>query len=128
MTQFDSQSAISAIDDRQVRVINVEKWGGEVRIKELSAGGRIDLAKYQKAHPDMSPGELLALLAAVGIVDEQGKVIYGLEKLDELLDRNMEALEVIGMEMIDLCKLGLQAVEEEEKNSEPTSGEGSATS
>ena len=76
----------------------------------------------------MSPGELLALLAAVGIVDEQGKVIYGLEKLDELLDRNMEALEVIGMEMIDLCKLGLQAVEEEEKNSEPTSGEGSATS
>ena len=128
MTELGSAVSIAALDDRQTRVIDVEKWGSKVKIKELSAKGRIELARYQKQNPDMSPGELLGVLAAVGIVDDEGKVMYGLDKLDELLEKNMEAIEVIGMAMIDLCKLGEGAVEEAEKNSEPTSGLDSATS
>lgn len=128
MSQLDSGSAIAALDDREIRVIRVDKWNCDVRIKELSAKGRIELARYQESHPNMSTGETVGILAAMGIVDDQGNLVYGLDKLDELLDRNMEALEQIGVAMIDLCKLGPDAPEEAEKNSDPTSGSDSATS
>lgn len=96
------RAAIDAAQDIETEDVHVPEWGGYVRVKALSAAER---AQYQASIVRAKLGEdgrierelriedADIVLAALGIVDEAGRHLYGVDEAREKLGaHHMRAL------------------------------------
>ncbi|GIV86631.1 MAG: hypothetical protein KatS3mg054_0660 [Chloroflexus sp.] len=115
-----NREQILAANDINHEVVEVPEWGGAVRVRGLTAlerdrlmatffdlegGGRIKAEKT---------AEYRVALAALGIVDEDGKRMFGDDDIAALGAKSPQAIERIADAVARLS--GLTDVEELEKN------------
>ncbi|MBN3852812.1 hypothetical protein G3N59_05405 [Paraburkholderia sp. Ac-20340] len=110
-----TRDQILAAQDRESEVINVQEWGGEVRVAVLSGAGR---EKVQAAAGKLSTVQFGALLLALTLIDEAGAPLFGEDDIAALANKNVDVISRVLDVAIRVNKLTVSDVEEAEKNSE----------
>ena len=87
--RFLSADELLNVDDRPVASLEVQEWGGSIRVRALALGDYLSL-KEQHTRPDgeADERELSIAMLQAGIVDEQGEPMLTLEQARQLLRKN----------------------------------------
>lgn len=117
-----NREQILAINDIQTEVVNVPEWGGEVRVRGLTALERdrlmaefFDLEGGGRMKPEKA-AEYRVKLAVLCVVDESGERIFNDKDTELLGKKNPKAIERIADVVARLSGLSEEEVEALEKN------------
>lgn len=108
------KSAILTADDFDYADVPCPEWGGEVRVRGLTAADQAFIAKLSK--DDKS--EALTLHTFIrGVVDENGERIFTAADIDDLKKRSYAVILRVAKKIAELTSPGdADAVEEMRKN------------
>jgi len=81
--------------------VDVPNWGGEVSIRELSAG-----AMDSMRHVEGSELEIAVVVVMNGVVSEDGKKMFNDSDKKKLLDMSAADLVLVSAAIIELSDLG----------------------
>lgn len=65
--------------------VAVPEWGGDVQIRELSAGEILDIARIQAQGGDKATSSLLAHMLICGCVDDHGAALFTADDASDIL-------------------------------------------
>lgn len=102
-----TRDQILSANDLQTRDVQVPEWGGDVRLRQLSA---LQVTRWRDL-PE-SDTKYVALLVS-SIVDETGATIFTAEDVDALAQKNIRTVELLMRAAFELNKLG---GDDDEKN------------
>lgn len=114
-----TREEILKANDWQFDTFAVPQWGGDVRIRALSAGERLQLSK------DAGGGELAGdeafrffiRVIALSVVDSEGTLVFDAERdYDALLTRDWDTLTTVANRIMQFNGMGKEAESELEKN------------
>jgi len=108
--------------DLRTETVEVPEWGGEIRIRELTARRRSEFEKLAEQHGD---DYAVAWLVAESCVDEAGQRIFSQEDIEALREKSAAALLRIFHQAAQINNLG--NLESTVKNSEATPADGSCS-
>lgn len=106
--------------------VPVPEWGGDVRVAVMSGAARDRFMALQgEGKTPYSVFQARVLVCCV--IDENGELLFSEDDVEALRGRSKEALDRVVDVAMRLNKLGVEAVEEEAKNSDaaPSGGTGS---
>jgi hypothetical protein len=92
-----SRDDILAAPDLATDTVKVEAWGGEVRIRELSAAELEEFTDWQDKQGDANSARVLKMagMVALAIVDQDGNRLFTLDDAPTLAKKNKAALATI---------------------------------
>lgn len=125
------RAAIFGTKDLRTRDVDIEDWGGTVRVRALTARQldthqQTSYAARGKDGKTVDP-EFRARVVALGVIDEDGKRIFIDDDIPELSTKSGAALEVLFEAIMELTGTGAKAVERAEKNSGKMPGSASSS-
>lgn len=129
MSNLLDRNAILNSDDLGSEVIEVEAWGGKVRIQELTATDR-DKYTLSVAGADKDLKKVLgaqARLVAMTVVDDEGRRIFTKEDVTALGEKSPRALQLCFDKALELAGLTDTSAEDEGKDSESSQSSDSST-
>lgn len=109
-----SKNAILQADDFEFANVDCPEWGGEVRVRGLTAADQAYIAKLS----NQDKKEILTLSVFIrGVVDENGERIFSNSDMDELKNRSYAVIERVAKKVIELTSKGdADAVDALKKN------------
>lgn len=110
---FITASVLDA-EDFEYSVVDCPEWGGQVRVRGLSAGQQ---SRITQRVTDKETEDVMVLTCIYGCVDEEGMPIFTLKDKDALRKKNGKVIKRIFEEIVRLS--GTDA-EEAKKNSSET--------
>ena len=109
-----TRDQIMNLDDLPVEVIDVPEWGGEVKVRGMSAEERVRWAEHVKAADgkgiDVEKAQYYAVI--VGVVEPK----FEEADVDWLRKKSASALERIAQRWLALSGIGTEALVESRKN------------
>lgn len=115
-----NKDQIIAARDIKKKELEIPEWGGSVTIQGLSAevAAKFKDDNYKDdGSPAVSEAIIMANLAALTIVGENGGRVFDDESAKELSKKSVAVIKRIFDVAADLSGLGADDVEDEEKNS-----------
>jgi hypothetical protein len=114
---------ILAAEDLQTEDVDIPAWGGKVRVRTISAQEAQDANDRAEkfGHP------MAIEVAALAVVDGEGKPIFSIEQAKQLLGKSNHAFTTMVKAVLRLNGLGEEAEKELAKNCE-TPADGASTS
>ena len=119
------RDAILQARDARVQKLHVPEWGGDVYIRVMSADDRDDI--MSQFRDGVSFAQAHARFAAKVLCDKDGGRLFSDDELAKLGGKSGLVLERIWEAAAPLNGIGGEAIEELEKNSEPTVNVGSGS-
>lgn len=115
MTGLLGKNAIVAASDRREKIVDVPEWGGKVRVLTLVGEDRVEFERLSRAQAkgDLTPTQLAAQGAFLGIVDQDGQRVF--RTADDyalLIAKSPAPLHRILAGVFDVCRIGDEEVEE----------------
>lgn len=121
-----TREEILQAQDIEYEVVEVPEWGGEVRVRAMTAAERdafeASILRQTKSGVQVEMVNLRARLCAMTIVDEDGKRIFGDSDIAELGKKSAAALQRVFDAAMRLSKFGnedIQNLAENLKNDQP---------
>lgn len=97
------KTAILTADDFEYADVHCPEWGGEVRVRGLSAADQAYIAKLS----NQDKKETLTLNVFIrGVVNENGERIFTNADIDELKTRSYAVIERVAKKIIELTSKG----------------------
>lgn len=124
-----NRESILAAEDVKYETVSVPEWGGEVRVRAISAAARDDLeqAAYA-AHAAKQPfRNMRARMVALCVIDETGKQIFSADDIDALGDKSAVALDRVYASAAKLNAMSSSDIEDLEKNLPAATGGASSS-
>ena len=122
------KNAILNADDRRIEPLNVPEWGGQVFVRTLKASERdaweISLSKDGK---NIDRRNARAKFASLVLCDEKGVRLFSDAEVGALGEKSAAALTRVWDAGTRLNGIGEETVQELEKNSGATIGDGSSS-
>jgi len=121
-----TREEILQAQDIEYEVVEVPEWGGEVRVRAMTAAERdafeASILRQTKSGVQVEMVNLRARLCAMTIVDEDGKRIFSDSDVAELGKKSAAALQRVFDAAMRLSKFGnedIQNLAENLKNDQP---------
>jgi hypothetical protein len=113
-----SRDAILAVSDIAYKNVPVPEWGGEVRLRAISAASRDDLeqAAYDANKNNKQFRNLRARMLSLCIVDENGKQIFSDTDIEALGEKSAAAVDRLYAASLKLNAMSVEDIKELEKN------------
>jgi len=124
-----TKAEILAADDAKFAEVDVQEWGGKVRVRTISGTERDQFDEYQDTVG--KKGVRLgtrAFFCAMTICDETGKRTFDPKDVESLGKKSIAALDRVFTVSLRLNGIGNDAIEERGKNSQGGPSEDSGTS
>lgn len=84
---------ILAIDDRNLKAIEVPEWGGrKVFVRVMNGHNRAKVEKAFETHKGNGP-RIMCAIVAVGLVDADGKPLFTEADAEALMDKSLDVIE-----------------------------------
>lgn len=97
------KNAILSADDFEYADVSCPEWGGEVRVRGLTAADQAYIAKLS----NQDKKETLTLNVFIrGVVNENGERIFSNADIDELKTRSYAVIERVAKKIIELTSKG----------------------
>lgn len=111
---FLGKNAILSADDFQYDVVSCPEWGGDVRVRGLTAADQSFISKLSNSDKK----EVLTLNVFIrGVVDENGERIFTTDDFNELKKKPYAVIERVALKIIELTSNGsADTIEELRKN------------
>lgn len=122
-----TKDQILSIDDKPTQDVPVPEWGGEVRIRTMSASERDKWESETYGDGKVNTVDFRARFVALCIVDEAGKRMFTDEDVNQLGEKSAAALQRVFNAAQALNALTKKDIEELEKNSEAVPSDGSSS-
>lgn len=122
-----SKNAILGASDLASEVLSVPQWGGDVRIRELTAHERSVFEKDAMAGKEIDWVDYKVRMVCICVVDEANERIFSDEDRDAVGKRSPAAIDLVFNAITALNKLGNAATDEAEKASAVTQADGSTS-
>lgn len=90
-----SREKILAVDDLQIRAVDVAEWGGSVNVRVLSGHYRAEFLKIVRNNKEGVPDDFMARLLVYTVCDESGTPIFKPDDIEKLQGKNSQALEKV---------------------------------
>ena len=111
---FLSKSAILAVDDQRFDSVSCPEWGGDVRVRGLTAYEQSYIAKLIA---EEKKNEVTLKIVQFGCVDEDGSKMFSADDMAVLRTKSYKVIERLGKRILELTGLGDQSeIEEAKKN------------
>lgn len=123
-----TKEQILAADDKPTRDVPVPEWGGEVRIRTMSASERDQWEAEVYGEGKVNTVDFRARFCALCIVDDQGAPVFTNAEVRALGAKSAAALQRVFNAAQTLNALSNKDVAELEKKSEPGPDDGSISS
>lgn len=109
-----TKTAILSADDFEYADVPCPEWGGDVRVRGLTAADQAFIAKLT----NQDKKEVLTLTVFIrGVVDESGERIFSASDMDSLKTRSYAVVERVAKKIIELTSPGdADTVESLKKN------------
>jgi len=101
-----NREQILSAKDREIIVLDIPEWGGEVRLMAFSGGSA----------ESISPEDSISKVVALSIIDDNGNLVFSEEDIDALKTRSARVLKRVFDEALKLNGLGDNAIEDATKN------------
>ena len=111
---FLTKNAILSADDFEYATVSCPEWGGDVRVRGLTAADQAYIAKLS----NQDKKEALTLTVFIrGVVGEDGERIFSASDKDDLKGRSFAVIERVAKKIIELTSPGdADSVENLKKN------------
>jgi hypothetical protein len=110
-----NKQQIRDIDDLPTKIIHVPEWGGDVKIKTMTADQRIEFEnKNRGAKTEL---ETIINLVIYSCVDDNGSFLFDKGDYDLLATKSAKALMRVFNEALEMSTLTEKKLEEKAKNS-----------
>ena len=108
------KNAILSAEDFEYALVPCPEWGGDVRVRGLSAADQAFIAKLS----EQGKKDILTLTVFVrGVVGEDGERIFTASDIDDLKGRSFAVVERVAKKIIELTSPGdADAVDKLQKN------------
>ena len=111
---FLSKSAILAVDDQRFDSVSCPEWGGDVRVRGLTA---YEQSYVSKLATEGKRNEVTLKVVQFGCVDDDGGNLFTSDDLAVLKTKSYKVIERLGKRILGLSGLGDQSeIEEAKKN------------
>ena len=100
---FLSKNAILAADDYKYGTVSVPEWGGEVRVRGLTAYEQSIVAKLVT---DEKKSEVTLKVVQFGCVDENGERLFSSADVDQLKTKSFSVIQRLGEKILKLTGIG----------------------
>ena len=111
---FLSKSVILAAEDQRYDSVSCPEWGGDVRVRGLTAYEQSYVAKLIG---DEKKNEVTLKVVQFGCVDEEGNKLFSADDLPQLRTKSYAVIERLGKRILELTGLGDQEeIEAAQKN------------
>lgn len=98
-----TKSAILAAEDFQYALVSCPEWGGEVRVRGLTAADQAYIAKLS----NQDKKEALTLNVFIrGVVDDNGERVFTNADVEDLKKRSYAVVERVAKKIIELTSPG----------------------
>lgn len=101
-----SRDQIKECSDRRVKEVEIEEWGGSVRIQSLSVQGQVDFEEASLKEGAGKQAAIFAMILACAI-DEKGDKLFKPEDVSFLQEKSPTAI----LKLFNAC-LALNAIKE----------------
>ena len=109
-----SKAAILSADDQRYDVVSCPEWGGDVRVRGLTA---YEQSFISKLVADDKRNEITLKVVQFGCVDENGNRMFDTEDLKVLATKSYAVIERLGKRIYALTGFGdLDEIEDARKN------------
>ena len=109
-----SKAEIFAVDDRKYDDVPCPEWGGEVRVRGLTASEQSVITKLVF---EEKKDEISMKVVQFGCVDENGERLFSQRDLDALGKKSFPVIERLGKRIMELTGAGDEAeIEAARKN------------
>ena len=113
-----TKSAILAASDLKHEDVDVQAWGGAVRVRVMTGMERDEFRTAISAEGGVAIGKFSAALLAATCIDENGDRLFTMEDMEALQAKSAASLDAPANVAMRLNGLGGSAVEDAAKNSE----------
>lgn len=108
---------ILAQDNLNTEDVSVPEWGGEVRVREMTASDRDTFeARFANTEGKANMNNVRAELVSKCVVDEEGNRLFTKEDMKKLADKSASAMDRIFQKTLELSGMSQDSQEEEVKN------------
>jgi hypothetical protein len=118
---------ILTANDLPTETVNVPEWGGDVKVRSLTARERDTFEQSLNSHGKPNLSNIRARLCALCIVGDDGARLFADDEMDALGNKSATALGRVFDVAQRLNGLGQAAGDTAEKNSEPTALDASSS-
>lgn len=109
-----NRSAILSVDDFKYATVPCPEWGGEIRVRGLTAAEQATIARKVN---DKKTDDIAVVVAIMGIVDGDGNRVFEVSDKDALKGRSYAVLDRIAKKILELSGSGdAEGIEEARKN------------
>lgn len=109
-----SKTAILSADDRRYDIVSCPEWGGDVRVRGLTA---YEQSYISKLDGDDKRNEVTIKVLQFCCVDENGERLFTAEDVRQLQDKSYLVINRLGKRILQLTGFGTQdEIEEARKN------------
>ena len=108
------KNAILSAEDFEYALVSCPEWGGDVRVRGLSAADQAYIAKLN----NQDKKEIMTLTVFIrGVVGEDGERLFSASDMDDLKGRSYAVIERVAKKIVELTSNGdADAVEALKKN------------
>lgn len=104
---------ILEFNDRQIECVPIPEWGGEVFVRNMTAGER---DRWEIAAQGKRTEDVRAALAVLTVCDESGELLFKQEDIPLLTAKNAAPMQRIFNASIELNRISETDIKELEKN------------
>lgn len=122
-----TKGQILAADDKPTKDVPVPEWGGDVRVRTMSASERDQWENETYGSGKVNTVDFRARFVALCLVDEAGVRVFTDEEVAELGTKSAAAMQRVFNAAQNLNALTGKDIEELEKNSEAVPSDGSSS-
>lgn len=110
-----SKQQIQDVDDLPSKIVNMPEWGGDVKIRTMSAKNRIDFEKINIANK--SELETMIHLIMFSCIDDEGNLLFDDSDFEFLSGKSAKSILKLFQECIEMSTLSQKGLEDKAKNS-----------
>jgi len=111
---FLTKTAILAADDFKYAVVSCPEWGGDIRVRGLTAAEQARVARMVN---EGKTDDIAVVVTIMGCVDEDGERIFDSSDKEQLKARSYAVLDRIGKKILELTGSGdADSIEDARKN------------
>ena len=108
-----SKAAILSADDHRYDTVDCPEWGGDVRVRGLTAYEQSAIMKLGEERKN----EAVVKVVMFGCVDENGQRLFDAEDVKQLQTKSYAVIERLGKRILQLTGVGNQdEIEDARKN------------
>ena len=110
-----NKQQIKEIDDLPTKIIEVAEWGGQLKLKMMSAKQRMEFERLTSKTKE--PIENIILMVIYSCINEDGSLFFSLDDKEFLQSKSSDVLLRIFQEAVSLSVMSNVGIEDKAKNS-----------